>query len=330
MGNASVNFVPHLTAHIQTNTGAIFRLFYPDLVDHILLLRQVIAHPEMIEKGEKLNSFVHDYCHRMSKNEMMSKRRQLELPWQIDWIWHVHRLHPINYLNDCIQQVPGGYFIDKKTRKLTIDEYQNQNFVSSKEPVPSRASFVPSLDLVQAVLRQRDFLEKFQKHQFYSMQFKSMNSISFQQLVQNYISFMKLARENVMIVPTFDIDLMWHTHMRSPMSYLEFSTAICGFILNHDDSIAKDSLIAAYQDTAARWKLTYQSDYGQNIDQNHLRNTSYRSSCAMVKMHDKEKRLDQQSSGSCGGCYGGWWASTDADSDSGGSDSSCGGGCGGD
>ncbi len=58
MGNSSSAIIPHLTAHIRTSNGGIFRLSYMNLVDHILLLRQVMAHPEMIEKGEKLDYII--------------------------------------------------------------------------------------------------------------------------------------------------------------------------------------------------------------------------------------------------------------------------------
>ncbi|CAF0954814.1 unnamed protein product [Adineta steineri] len=157
-----------------------------------------------------------------------------------------------------------------------------------------------------------------------------MNLSSFEQIVQNYISFMKLAKKGTMIVPTFDIDLIWHTHMRSPMSYIDFSTTVCGFILNHDDSIDKNVLNVAYENTTNQWKLTYQSEYGQNIDRDCLRNTSYKSSCVMIPIHNQKNRSNQDNSTSGGSCGGWWWESSHGHSDSSdSSDSSCG-GCGGD
>lgn len=328
MGNASSGVIPRLTTHIVTSNGAVFHLPYWNLVDHIVLLRQVIAHPEMIEMGDKLDNVIQDYCDRMSKNKLMSKYQQLNLPWQIEWIWHVHRLHPIAYLNDCIKQIPGSYFIDKKDQKLRMHEYQRQNYVYSKEFVRNQTTFVPSIDLIKAVLRQRDFLEKFQKHRFYSMNLGTMDIISFEQIVQNYVSFIKLGRKNTMIVPTFDIDFIWHTHMRYPFDYREFSTALCGFVLDHDDSISPQLLSDSYKDTKNRWKAVYQTDYGQNIDREHLRTSHYLSSCAVVHKANKNKQSSSDGSSGCGGYWGSYWSSGDGD---GGSDGgSCGGGCGGD
>jgi hypothetical protein len=58
---------------------------------------------------------------------------------------------------------------------------------------------------------------------------------------------MKLAQKNEMIVPTFDIDLIWHSHMRRPSHYQKFSIAICGFVVDHDDSIEQNILSNNYQ-----------------------------------------------------------------------------------
>ncbi|CAF5216078.1 unnamed protein product, partial [Rotaria magnacalcarata] len=182
MGNSSASLsLPSLTTHIVTKSGSVFRLSYFDLVDHIILLRQVVVHPEMIEKGDKLNYFIKDYCHRMSNNQMMSKYRQSELPWEIDWIWHVHRLHPINYYNDCIKQIPNNIFIDKRIQKLTIDEYHKFDYSNSEKRINNQITFVPSFDLGKAVLSQRDFLDKFQQHELYTFDLRNMSPMKFRE-----------------------------------------------------------------------------------------------------------------------------------------------------
>jgi hypothetical protein len=85
-----------------------------------------------------------------------------------------------------------------------------------------------------------------------------------------------------MIVPTFDSDLIWHTHMRYPSDYHAFSKAVCGFILDHDDSIESSILSDAFQSTANQWKQTYKTEYGTNVDRKHLITSLYPSSCAVV------------------------------------------------
>jgi len=84
-----------------------------------------------------------------------------------------------------------------------------------------------------------------------------MDRNSFEQMGQTYLSFMKSAEQNPLILPRFEIDLIWHTHMRYSESYQTVSKAFCGFLLDHDDSIEDDILQNAYQQTADRCKATY-------------------------------------------------------------------------
>jgi len=84
------------------------------LVDHILLLREVIEHPERIQKGETFTYFIGDYCRRLGRQKMRRTRQQQRLQWQTDWIWHVDHRHPIAYKNDCTQQFTDAKLVDKK------------------------------------------------------------------------------------------------------------------------------------------------------------------------------------------------------------------------
>ncbi|CAF3132091.1 unnamed protein product [Rotaria sp. Silwood2] len=101
-------------------------------------------------------------------------------------------------------------------------------------------------------------------------------------MVQNYVSFLKLAGKESLIVPTFEIDLIWHTPMRANHSYLVATEALCGFRLDHNDDIDKDTLGNAYKRTADRWKEIYKTEYGTNIDKNQLSTSQYTSNCALV------------------------------------------------
>jgi hypothetical protein len=102
MGNSSSDSIKNYTARIETKDEKIFKISYHSLVEYILLLRKVIHHPEMRKEGPLLDSFIQNYCQRMARGEMRTEDQQLKLPWEIEWIWHVNRLYPLTYLNDCI------------------------------------------------------------------------------------------------------------------------------------------------------------------------------------------------------------------------------------
>jgi hypothetical protein len=263
--SSSISF-PNYTVNIETENGKIFPVSYHSLVEHILLLRKVIDHPEMTKEGTILNNCINDYCRRMAQGKMRTTAEQSKLPWQIEWIWHVHRLHPLHYLNDCYKQISGGV-VDKQAHTL-LEKHKktNKSMMIFSSNNMSDSLFYPSIDLTSAIIRQNDFLEKFQKHFLFSYDLQQFDEFIFQHLIRDYVSFVKLSRKYQLIVPTFDIDLIWHTHMRYPSDYYKFSTAICGFILNHDDCIEQYLIIDVYQTTADRWKQSYQSEYGKNID----------------------------------------------------------------
>ncbi|CAF3110031.1 unnamed protein product [Rotaria sp. Silwood2] len=341
MGSSSSRSIPNYDARIRTKNGEKFRISYHDLVDHILLLRKVIAHPEITQEGPLLDYFVNDYCNRMARQEMQTRDQQMKLPWQTEWIWHVHRLHPLNYQADCTKQLLNEQIVDKKVRQLLHKHKSNQDSKLSFPSITNRFFFVPTIDLRKAVIRQRDFLEKFQKHYLYSLDLKKFLRSQFENLVQNYISFMKLAQKNEMIVPTFDIDVIWHTHMRYPSQYQTVSIALCGFIVDHNDDIESNNLNNAYEKTAERWEKTYKSKYGYTIDRKTVETSQYMSSCALVFVPVFISSGSGASScgamgGGCGsGCGGGGCDAGGGGSCGGGGGGGCdgggggGGGCGG-
>ncbi|CAF0865421.1 unnamed protein product [Rotaria sp. Silwood1] len=113
-----------------------------------------------------------------------------------------------------------------------------------------------------------------------------------------------------MTVPTFEIDLIWHAHMIYPSQYPSVSTALCGFILDHDDGIESNILTDAYKTTAKLWKKTYNSEYGHSIDRKCLETSQYMSSGAMVFVSVHISSNDGASScgpieGGCGPSCGG-------------------------
>ncbi|CAF3427001.1 unnamed protein product, partial [Rotaria socialis] len=131
----------------------------------------VIDRPELTEEGPLLNQFIKDYCNRMAGRKMETIRQQMNLPLEIEWIWHVHRLHPIAYYNDCTKQLSDGQVLDKKICQVLKNFQFENDSISRVSSMDSHSSFVPSTDLAKAAIRQRGFLEKFSKHSLYTQDF---------------------------------------------------------------------------------------------------------------------------------------------------------------
>ncbi|GAV07276.1 hypothetical protein RvY_17134 [Ramazzottius varieornatus] len=265
----------------------------------------------------------------MANQELDTRKQQRKLPWPEEWIWRVHRLHPVAYHNDCVKLLAAGVAIDKKIynfiktlNKVSRPSLRREFSVTfTSVGGHTHSAFVHSIDLVQAAVRQRDFLNKFRSHKLYTRDIGNNDSLYFVQLVQNYVSSLKLARKGDEIVPTFDIDLDWHSHMRRPVYYRTVSEAMCGFVLDHDDAIERNVLSNNFQKTADRWKEKYNMEYYQNADRKTIETTTYLSSCAVVVPVSGGGAIGGDSI--CGGGGGGCGGSD------GGGGGGCGAGCGG-
>ncbi|ORZ39477.1 hypothetical protein BCR44DRAFT_1496413 [Catenaria anguillulae PL171] len=110
-----------------------------------------------------------------------------------------------------------------------------------------------SLDLVQAVIRQREFTAKMARDavQENAEQFAA-------RACDRYRKFLMLIQEYpTPSVPTLDIDLAWHTHQLMAREYTHFTHGFLGFVLNHDDTVGKDELKVGDEGTAQRWMDKY-------------------------------------------------------------------------
>jgi Glycine-rich domain-containing protein-like len=93
--------------------------------------------------------------------------------------------------------------------------------------------------------------------------------------VEKYIQFLQLFRkfhphkngiQPMPLVPTNQLDLIWHTHMlKSPQLYNSDCLRIAGMKIHHDDSFNDRTeggmLEQSFQATSQLWKETYGEDY---------------------------------------------------------------------
>ncbi|KAI9807874.1 MAG: hypothetical protein M1825_005180 [Sarcosagium campestre] len=115
-----------------------------------------------------------------------------------------------------------------------------------------------ALDLVGAVIRQGSFVEKM--HNIDWLHSPAIGS-TMERLLHKYTRFFEImqAYPGKMVVPTLDVDLAWHTHQLSPRAYFDYSKAMTGKFIDHDDKIDETSLSDLFGWTSR----TYQRLYGE-------------------------------------------------------------------
>ena len=137
------------------------------------------------------------------------------------------------------------------------------------------------------------------------------------------------------LVPTLDIDLIWHVHMLSPHDYREDCKEMLGRLLTHDDQKSDEELSGAFE--ATQVEAVYGSYYddaatdGGRAEPEPWATDAPAAAVAEDPWAAPASATDSEdywwssdSSSDTGGSSSWGWGSSDS------SDSSCGGGCGGD
>ncbi|KAI2495980.1 Glycine-rich domain-containing protein-like [Fragilaria crotonensis] len=219
-------------------------------------------------------------------------------PPDVAWLWHCHRLAPrsyVAYVKDTFGdratleakppfsfQIPDTFDDDSSTEATTRgiwkNMYSNEPFFlsDSQEESPSptltgllcdgrgkSVDLLSGFDLLASTERQACFLWQVSGERFCDDDFLTEG-------VKNYIKFLlltpKARKLQSVLVPTYQIDLMWHTHILSSIGdYNKDCIAIMGQTFHHDDSLTDRSdggvLDIAYKATAQLWREEYNSEY---------------------------------------------------------------------
>jgi hypothetical protein len=210
-------------------------------------------------------------------------RQPLMPPPDIAWLWHCHRLAPKNYVAYVKQtfggmveanppfalQIPGPCeerSVVEATRVLWKKTYSDESFFFAEQQASAtrgKADPLCGFDLLSSTERQATFLWQVSGERFQDDDF-------LEEGVDNYTKFLKLKQkasdERIILVPTYQIDLLWHTHILSSITnYNNDCKAIMGGTLHHDDSLTDRSdggvLDVAYTSTKNLWKDEYGCDY---------------------------------------------------------------------
>lgn len=117
--------------------------------------------------------------------------------------------------------------------------------------------------IAQAIESQSPFVSKILNRPSLSGWRNTKHTEAFVRLaVTRYVLFLNLARnrdDSFMLVPTLDIDLVWHAHMLSPADYERDTLAICGKVLSHrqHQHVSLERLQEGRRRTRQVWQDTY-------------------------------------------------------------------------
>lgn len=203
----------------------------------------------------------------------------LLVPLDCEWIWHCHRLNPIQYKKDC-EKLYGRVLDNKNVQSTVEDKLGHQTAevwsmfcpdepfelepgsYSAETNIIKHTDTVNSItyDLVSAVNRQSSFYYQVCRPIMHDKRFLDGS-------VARYKGFLRLIKRcsempmAYFCVPTYDIDLIWHSHQLQPISYQRDTMELLGKVLEHDDTDSDRSkgkkLDTGFSGTTKMWEDAY-------------------------------------------------------------------------
>jgi len=119
-----------------------------------------------------------------------------------------------------------------------------------------------SIHLVGAVIRQGTFVKKMAEIDWLHSP-AIVDTI--EAAVKKFERFMDMIKNypDRCVVPTLNVDLVWHTLMGNPTSYWKYSIAVTGKLIGHDDKIDEARLGKAFQWTCEKYEKLYSEPYSE-------------------------------------------------------------------
>jgi hypothetical protein len=205
-------------------------------------------------------------------------------PPDIAWVWHCHRLAPKHYCVYCNDTF--GYVIEANppftlalpqtdtdnvyttaTQNLWNTHYPQESFYLLDFPAHSHTSIdvdcvmIGKFNILESMKRQVTFLWQVSGERYDDDDFLKEG-------VRRYARFLllKSMKRNDILVPTYQIDLMWHTHMLTSMEWYNMDClCIMNSVFHHDDSYTNRSeggvLDVSYNATRTLWESVYGTEY---------------------------------------------------------------------
>jgi hypothetical protein len=114
--------------------------------------------------------------------------------------------------------------------------------------------------LSAAVERQVSFIDKMESQLW--IRSPALDG-TLQRAIDRYSKFLKLLKlyPGTMLVPTLDVDLVWHTHQCSASRYENDTGVLAGCFIDHDDAIPSSRLDDGMEKTKLLFRIRFGREY---------------------------------------------------------------------
>jgi len=220
-----MNFLdnPRFRAHVNAEGE-----LYQEILDNF-------SQEEVIEQAarEYEDFFKHPRAGQVTKN--------------VAYMWRIHMLAPRCYQKDC-RRVFGELVVPVYNDNELVPQLDKDYVRVTSGEGESEARF-PSMDLAAGMRRQFNFMGKMNV---------TLGAAFVDRSVERFQMWARLiGTTKNKLVPTLDIDLVWHSLMLCPDKYFEWSKKEIGYLLNHDDKADRGLLDKQSLSTQELWNSVY-------------------------------------------------------------------------
>eukprot|EP01083_Nonionella_stella_P306564 1074128_1 len=186
---------------------------------------------------------------------------EITISLEMELVWRIHVLNPQCYVSDCIRKF--GKIIGRTKQWQNHTRHNTTNFRRNvlKNQSPANTGFIsPDLVMTDAIKRQCKFIRKMIKiNMFYPITLADIKAA-----ITRYDQFLQAMwapdkPQGLVMVPTLDLDLIWHSHQLNPIGYHSFCTTRSPHrrLVWHDDNLGDDVLARNGLGTQQFWDSRY-------------------------------------------------------------------------
>ncbi|GLJ46990.1 hypothetical protein SUGI_0991820 [Cryptomeria japonica] len=190
-------------------------------------------------------------------------------PLDCEWVWHCHRLNPLQYASYCHEFY--GRLLPATTR-LPCEKDSAMNAAAKlwekafpDEPISldldafsctkDNRSSIHQHYLTEAITKQRSFFQQVSSPYMSDERFLRVAE-------QRYRAFLHLIKKSKSShVPTHDIELIWRSHQLNPQIYANDTVELLGEVLQHYNITSTATTGARFPETTKQWENTFGRRY---------------------------------------------------------------------
>jgi hypothetical protein len=199
--------------------------FSVDLVtrslEHRDFLRAVhLRNMDLYKFGDHLMNAIYVYLNCWLPYVSLNSEHWVFPSLEVAWVWHVHKMDPIRYRKDCIEWF--GRVVDAPD-----DVSPFQFSIYSPEIRRSSSPVIAGPDFVEKICASAER----QACMLWQLRWPVYDDPWFlREALDRYLKMLQLMKKHSrqLIIPTYDMDNMWHSHMASPSAYLNDCIRIVG------------------------------------------------------------------------------------------------------